>query len=66
MRSTIVRPGTDWATTDGVRVIVSRLSHLVRMAISETIAALVYWPLARLKARFGELAATSWRFMRVC
>ena len=45
-----------WAVSNGVRVVVSRLPHPVRKAISETIAALVYWPLARLAAllaRFG-------------
>ena len=45
-----------WAVSNGVRVVVSRLPHPVRKAISEAIAALVYWPLARLAAllaRFG-------------
>jgi ubiquinone/menaquinone biosynthesis C-methylase UbiE len=45
-----------WAVSNGVRVVVSRLPHPVRKAITEAIAALVYWPLARLAAllaRFG-------------
>ena len=44
-----------WAVSNGVRVVVSRLPHPVRKAISETIAALVYWPLARLAALFARL-----------
>jgi len=47
-----------WTLSNGVRVVVSRLPHPVRKAISETIAALVYWPLARaaaLLARSGVL-----------
>jgi ubiquinone/menaquinone biosynthesis C-methylase UbiE len=43
-----------WAITNGVRVIVSRFPHIMRKAISETIAALVYWPLARLTALLGR------------
>ncbi len=45
-----------WAMSNGVRVVVSRLPHPMRKTISETIAVLVYWPLARLAAllaRFG-------------
>ena len=45
-----------WVVSNAVRVVVSRLPHPVRKAISEAIAALVYWPLARLTAlltRFG-------------
>ena len=36
-----------WRITDLVRFVVSRLPHPLRLAISQTIAALVYWPLAR-------------------
>lgn len=36
-----------WQITDGARRIVSRASHPVKLAISNTIAAGVYWPLAR-------------------
>ena len=45
-----------WAMSNPVRIVVSRLPHPLRKAISETIAALFYWPLARLAgllARFG-------------
>ena len=44
-----------WAISNGVRVVVSRLPHPMRKAISETIAALVYWPLARLAALLARL-----------
>jgi ubiquinone/menaquinone biosynthesis C-methylase UbiE len=40
-----------WRVTDLARVVVSRLPHRLRLAISQSVAALVYWPLARL-ARF--------------
>ena len=45
-----------WAISNGVRIVVSRLPHPLRIAVSETIAALIYWPLARMTAllsRFG-------------
>lgn len=45
-----------WAMSNTVRIIVSRLPHPLRKAISEMIAAFVYWPLARLSllaARLG-------------
>lgn len=45
-----------WALSNGIRLLVSRLPHRLRIIISETIAATVYWPLARLAAllmRFG-------------
>lgn len=37
-----------WRSSNLVRVIVSRLPHRLRIVVSETIAATVYWPLARL------------------
>jgi ubiquinone/menaquinone biosynthesis C-methylase UbiE len=37
-----------WRMTDLARFVVSRLPHPLRLAISQTIAALIYWPLARL------------------
>ncbi len=37
-----------WRIADLVRFVVSRLPHPLRLAISQTIAVLVYWPLARL------------------
>jgi SAM-dependent methyltransferase len=40
-----------WRISDIVRVVVSRLPHPLRWAISQTIATLIYWPLAQL-ARF--------------
>jgi hypothetical protein len=44
-----------WAFSNGVRVVVSRLPHSMRKAISETIAALVFWILARLAALLARL-----------
>jgi len=46
---------TLWIVSNCFRVVVSRLPHLMRRIISETIAALVYWPLARLAALFARL-----------
>lgn len=40
-----------WRVTDLARLVVSRLPHPLRLAISQTIAALIYWPLAHV-ARF--------------
>jgi len=36
-----------WRVTDLARLVVSRLPHPLRLAISQTVAALIYWPLAR-------------------
>jgi ubiquinone/menaquinone biosynthesis C-methylase UbiE len=36
-----------WRVTDLTRLVVSRLPHPLRLAISQTVAALIYWPLAR-------------------
>lgn len=36
-----------WRMSDMARVVISRLPHPLRFVISQTIAALVYWPLAR-------------------
>jgi ubiquinone/menaquinone biosynthesis C-methylase UbiE len=36
-----------WRVTDLARHVVSRLPHPLRLAISQTIAAMIYWPLAR-------------------
>ena len=44
-----------WSISNGVRVVVSRLPHPIRKLISETIATLVYWPLARLAALLARL-----------
>jgi SAM-dependent methyltransferase len=43
-----------WRATDGIRRTVSRWPRTTKLAASQLIAALVYWPLARL-ARLGEL-----------
>jgi ubiquinone/menaquinone biosynthesis C-methylase UbiE len=40
-----------WRVTDLARFVVSRVPHPLRLAISQTVAALIYWPLARV-ARF--------------
>ena len=45
-----------WMLSNGVRLVVSRLPHRLRRVITEIIAAVIYWPLARLAAllmRFG-------------
>jgi ubiquinone/menaquinone biosynthesis C-methylase UbiE len=50
--------GALWKLSNIVRIVVSRLPHRMRIIVSETIAAIVYWPLARLAgllARFGAL-----------
>jgi ubiquinone/menaquinone biosynthesis C-methylase UbiE len=39
-----------WHATEGVRYLVSRLPHSLRYAVSQMIAVVVYWPLARLAA----------------
>ena len=49
-----------WRVSDRVRQIVSRLPHGLRYLVSQVIAALVYWPLARMALvleRFGRLTA---------
>ena len=46
-----------WAVSEFARTIVSRLPHPIRKGISETISALVYWPLARLAATLETLGA---------
>ena len=40
-----------WRITDLARFVVSRLPHPLRLVISQIVAALIYWPLARV-ARF--------------
>jgi ubiquinone/menaquinone biosynthesis C-methylase UbiE len=49
-----------WRITDAVRFVVSRLPHPLRLAFSQIVAALIYWPLARvarLMARHGRSSA---------
>jgi ubiquinone/menaquinone biosynthesis C-methylase UbiE len=41
--------------SNAIRLAVSRLPHRMRIIISETIAALIYWPLARLAALLSYL-----------
>lgn len=36
-----------WRVSDGIRRVVSRLPHSLRYLVSQTIAAFVYWPLAK-------------------
>lgn len=50
-----------WAASDPARIVISRFPHPLRKAISETIAALIYWPFARLAALLGRLGlAQEW------
>lgn len=44
-----------WALSNGLRLVLSRLPHPLRKAISEIIATLVYWPLARTAALLARL-----------
>ena len=37
-----------WRLTNLARLVVSRLPHPLRLVISQTVAALIYWPLARI------------------
>jgi ubiquinone/menaquinone biosynthesis C-methylase UbiE len=48
-----------WALSNGVRLVVSRLPHRMRIIISETIAATIYWPLAHLAALLIRLGVSS-------
>lgn len=42
-----------WQVSDWVRKVVSRMPHSLRYAVSQVIAGLIYWPLARV-AKLGE------------
>jgi len=49
-----------WRMSDASRLVVSRLPHPLRLAFSQIVAALIYWPLARLArlmARHGRSSA---------
>jgi ubiquinone/menaquinone biosynthesis C-methylase UbiE len=49
-----------WRLTNLARLVVSRLPHPLRLVISQTVAALIYWPLARvarLVSRRGRSAS---------
>jgi ubiquinone/menaquinone biosynthesis C-methylase UbiE len=46
-----------WRMTNMARLLISRLPHPLRLAVSQTIATLIYWPLARtarLMSRLGQ------------
>jgi ubiquinone/menaquinone biosynthesis C-methylase UbiE len=43
-----------WRATDLTRFVVCRLPHPLRLLISQTVAALIYWPLARLTRLLGR------------
>lgn len=44
-----------WAVSNGVRFVVPRLPHPLQRLISEAVAALAYWPLARIAALLARL-----------
>ena len=46
-----------WRITDLARLVVSRLPHPLRLVISQSVAALIYWPLARLRGLCHGAAA---------
>lgn len=46
---------TLWRISDGIRRVVSRLPHGPRYLVSQVIAALVYWPLARMARALDRL-----------
>jgi len=48
-----------WLMSDAVRAVISRLPHPLRKATSEIIAALFYWPLARLAALLARRGVAS-------
>jgi SAM-dependent methyltransferase len=47
-----------WSLTNVIRPVVARLPHRVRVVISETIAATVYWPVARFGACLSRLGVS--------
>jgi ubiquinone/menaquinone biosynthesis C-methylase UbiE len=51
-----------WRMTDVARFVVSRLPHPVRLAFSQIIAALIYWPLARVARRTARHGSSSAAF----
>ncbi len=48
-----------WKATDGARFVVSRLPHPFRLAFSQIVATLIYWPLARLARMLASLGRPS-------
>ena len=47
-----------WKISNFVRIIVSALPHRLRYLVSQMIACLIYWPLARLSLIFENLGAS--------
>jgi ubiquinone/menaquinone biosynthesis C-methylase UbiE len=50
-----------WRASNAARFVVSRLPHPLRLALSQIVAALIYWPLARIAlamARHGRSSAS--------
>jgi ubiquinone/menaquinone biosynthesis C-methylase UbiE len=48
-----------WRVTDVARLVISRLPHPLRLIISQIIAALIYWPLARLALFLAQRGRSS-------
>jgi ubiquinone/menaquinone biosynthesis C-methylase UbiE len=48
-----------WRLSNGLRVLISRLPPRVRLVVSQAIALVVYWPLARLAAVIERLGLSS-------
>ncbi len=48
-----------WRITNAARFIVSRLPHLLRLAFSQIVAALIYWPLARVARLMAQDSRSS-------
>ncbi len=46
-----------WRASDALRRLVSRSPRWIRLAVTQTIAALAYWPLARLARLFEKMGA---------
>ena len=47
-----------WQITNTARLIISRLPHRAKLVVSQSIAAVVYWPIARLCTILARLGAT--------
>jgi ubiquinone/menaquinone biosynthesis C-methylase UbiE len=48
-----------WKMTNAARLVISRLPHPLRLAVSQTIAASVYWPLARFARLLSDLGISA-------
>ncbi len=46
-----------WRASNLLRIVISRLPHALRLAVSQVVALLVYWPLARLAWLAEKLGA---------